>query len=222
MAIASLGSEPAAEPGSDTRVALRILQVGVIGVVLAALPYPLFDLERHAVPKELVAELTGFGGAIYGLVRAKKLQITAADALLAVFLAVSLVSAILAENHWLAFRAFGLSLSGVLVFWSARTVAPSSREALVRTLAAAVALAAGTALLQAYGVELSVMAERRAPGGTFGNRNFMTRRLPIPLRSEGASPRIWNTPAPRGSTRDRRGAADPGGGSGPLSGWSRR
>jgi O-antigen ligase len=173
MAIASLGSEPAAEPGSDNRVALRILQVGVVGVVLAALPYPLFDLERHAVPKELVAELTGFGAAIYGLVRAKKLQITAADALLAVFLAVSLVSAILAENHWLAFRAFGLSLSGALVFWSARTVAPSSREALVRTLAAAVALAAGTALLQAYGVELSVMAERRAPGGTFGNRNFM-------------------------------------------------
>jgi O-antigen ligase len=36
-----------------------------------------------------------------------------------------------------------------------------------------VVLGAITALLQAYGVELAVMAERRAPGGTFGNRNFM-------------------------------------------------
>jgi hypothetical protein len=34
----------------------------------------------------------------------------------------------LRRTYWLAFRAFGLSLSGALVFWSARTVAPSSRE----------------------------------------------------------------------------------------------
>jgi O-antigen ligase len=174
MATASLRTEPAAEAGLRSRVVLRMLQLGVIGVVLAALPYPLFDLDRHAVPKELVAELTGFGAAIYGLVHVKKLQVTAADALLAVFLAVSLVSAILAENHWLAFRAFGLSMSGALMFWSARGVARTSQaESLIRTLAAAVALAACTALLQAYGVELPIMAERRAPGGTFGNRNFM-------------------------------------------------
>jgi O-antigen ligase len=43
----------------------------------------------------------------------------------------------------------------------------------VTTLATAVVVGAITALLQAYGVELAIMAERRAPGGTFGNRNFM-------------------------------------------------
>jgi O-antigen ligase len=174
MAIASLGADPASTPSAASRTVLRILQFGVIAVVLAALPYPLFDLDRHGVPKELAAVLTAFGAAVYGLVHARKLQITAADALLAIFLAVSFVSAVLAENHWLAFRAFGLSMSGALVFWSARSVARSGRaEPLVRMLAAAVAIGACTALLQAYGVELPIMAERRAPGGTFGNRNFM-------------------------------------------------
>jgi len=168
-------------PGSDvtaadapTRAALRILQVGVVAVVLAAAPYPLFDLERHAVPKELVAELVGFGAAGCCLVRARRLDLTLADALLAAFLALSLAAALLAQNHWLAFRAFGLSLSGALIFWSARAVSRAGLgDALVTTLAAAVVFGAITALLQAYGVELAIMAERRAPGGTFGNRNFM-------------------------------------------------
>jgi O-antigen ligase len=174
MATASLRTEPAAHPGRGSRAALRILQAGALAVVLAALPYPLFDLERHAIPKELIAELAGFGAAAYCLVRASRLEITAADVLLAVFLAVSLASALLAPNHWLAFRALGLSFSGALLFWSARAVARAGHaEQLVRTLAAAVVVGALTALLQAYGVELAVMAERRAPGGTFGNRNFM-------------------------------------------------
>jgi len=174
MATASLRTEPAAHPGKGSRAALRILQVGALAVVLVALPYPLFDLERHAIPKELIAELAGFGAAAYCLVRTSRLEITATDVLLSVFLAVSLASALLAPNHWLAFRALGLSFSGALLFWSARAVARAGyAEQLVRTLAAAVVLGALTALLQAYGVELAVMAERRAPGGTFGNRNFM-------------------------------------------------
>ena len=174
MAIASARRELAAETGPRSRVALRILQLGALGVVVGALPYALFDLDRHAVPKELIAQVTGFGAAAYCLARAQRLQVTAADALLGVFLAASLASTLLAENHWLAFRAFGLSMSGALLFWSARAVARSGHaERLVRTLAAAVVLGAGIALLQAYGLELAVMAERRAPGGTFGNRNFM-------------------------------------------------
>jgi O-antigen ligase len=159
---------------APTRAALRILQVGVVAVVLAAAPYPLFDLERHAVPKELVAALVGFGAAGCCLARARRLDLTLTDALLAAFLALSLAAALLAHNHWLAFRAFGLTLSGALIFWSARTVSRAGLGgALVTTLAAAVVVGAATALLQAYGVELPIMAERRAPGGTFGNRNFM-------------------------------------------------
>lgn len=174
MATASLRSEPAADSGRSGRAAAGIIQLGAIAVVLLALPYALFDLERHAVPKELVAELAGVGAAAFCLTRASRLEITATDALLALFLAISFGSALLAPNHWLAFRAFGLSLAGALLFWSARAVARAGHsERLVRTLAAAVVVGAVTALLQAYGVELSIMAERRAPGGTFGNRNFM-------------------------------------------------
>jgi O-antigen ligase len=172
MVITSPGHEVTAD--APTRLAFRILQVGVVAVVLAAIPYPLFDLERHAVPKELVAELVGFAAAGCCLIRARRLELTLADALLVAFLGLSLAATLLAQNHWLAFRAFGLSLSGALIFWAARAVSRAGLGgALVTTLATAVVLGACTALLQAYGVELAIMAERRAPGGTFGNRNFM-------------------------------------------------
>ncbi len=163
-------------PAADgpTRAAFRILQIGVLAVILAAVPYPVFDLERHALPKELVAQLAGFGAAACCLVRARRLDLTLADILLGAFLVLSLAATLLAPNHWLAFRALGLTLAGALIFWSARAVSRAGfGDALVTTLAAAVIVGAVTALLQAYGVELGIMAERRAPGGTFGNRNFM-------------------------------------------------
>jgi O-antigen ligase len=167
----TIDATPADAP---TRAALRILQIGVVAVVLAAVPYPIFDLERHAVPKELIAELVGFGAALCCLVRSRRLELTLVDVLLGGFLVLSLAAALLAQNHWLAFRALGLTLSGALIFWSARAVSRAGLgTALVTTLAAAVMFGAITALLQAYGIELAVMAERRAPGGTFGNRNFM-------------------------------------------------
>jgi O-antigen ligase len=96
------------------------------------------------------------------------------DQLLGLFLAVGVVSALFATNWWLAGRAVAVSLSGAACFWSARAV---SRAGLARPLLAALALAgivgAGTALLQAYGVRTEYVSLNRAPGGTFGNRNFM-------------------------------------------------
>ena len=173
MVTASPTSDVPAADG-PTRAAFRLLQIGVLAVVVAAAPYPIFDLERHALPKELVAELAGFGAAACCLVRARRLDLTLGDVLLGAFLVLSLAAALLAPNHWLAFRALGLTLAGALIFWSARAVSRAGfGDALVTTLAAAVIVGAITALLQAYGVELGVMAERRAPGGTFGNRNFM-------------------------------------------------
>lgn len=175
MATASRPAEPGAGPEEPrVRAALRILQVGLIACVLAAAPFPAFDLERHLVPKELVLHAAGFGAACLLLGRARRLALSAADLLLAVFLLLSVVSALAAGNHWLALRGFGVSLSGALVFWSARALAQRDLgRPLVVALALATALAAGTALLQAYGVESRFWAERRAPGGAFGNRNFM-------------------------------------------------
>jgi O-antigen ligase len=153
---------------------LRLLQLGVILSVPAALPFELFDLDRHSVPKELVLHLTAMGAALVLLRGARRVVPSVPDLLLAGFLGLSAVSALFAPNWWLGFRALGLSFSSALVFWSARAVgrAGMGRE-LVKTLAFASVLGAVTGLLQAYGLWAALAAQLRSPGGTFGNRNFM-------------------------------------------------
>src|SRR6185503_11768204 len=46
-----------ASPRAD-RVALLVVQLGIVAVILVALPYKLFDLDRYFVPKELVLHLS--------------------------------------------------------------------------------------------------------------------------------------------------------------------
>ena len=85
-----------------------------------------------------------------------------------------MLSALFAENWWLATRALAITASGLTVFWVARALAAAGYErALITGLAAAIVIGAMTALLQAYGIEPEYMSLSRAPGGTFGNRNFM-------------------------------------------------
>jgi O-antigen ligase len=163
-----------ARTGLPERAALRALQFGAIAVVLAAAPYKAFDLDRFFVPKELVLHATALAAAVLCLLRARRLALGRVDQLLALFLIVGALSALFATNWWLAGRAVAVSLSGAACFWSARAVA---RAGLARPLLAALALAgiigAVTALLQAYGVRTEYVSLNRAPGGTFGNRNFM-------------------------------------------------
>jgi O-antigen ligase len=105
-----------------------------------------------------------------------------ADALLAVFLLLCIVSALFATNYWLAVRSLGITVSGVFVFWAARALRSAGlARQLLLTLAAGVVIAAITALLQAYGVESWLFADRRAPGGAFGNRNFMAHFVALGL-----------------------------------------
>src|SRR5688500_10392507 len=94
------------------------------------------------------------------------------------------LSALFAATGCLAFRAAGVTWAGLALFWTARALA---RAGLARPLLGAVAFAAvlgaATGLLQAYGAELPLESTRRAPGGTFGNRNFMAHltALALPL-----------------------------------------
>jgi O-antigen ligase len=89
-------------------------------------------------------------------------------------LVVSLVSAALATNHWAAERAVAISLSGVALFWSAQALRRAGLvQPLVVALAIAVVIGAATSLAQAYGVQTEYFSLNRAPGGTFGNRNFV-------------------------------------------------
>jgi O-antigen ligase len=160
--------------GLPERAALRVLQLGAIAVVLAAAPYKAFDLDRFFVPKELALHATALAATLLCLPRVRRLGLGRVDQLVGLFLLVGVVSALFATNWWLAGRAVAISLSGAACFWRARAV---SRAGLARPLLAALALAgivgAATALLQAYGVRTEYVSLNRAPGGTFGNRNFM-------------------------------------------------
>ena len=169
-----MDSDTRTDPTFAERAAIVILQVGAVAVVLAAVPYKQFELDRFFVPKELVLHLTALMATLCCLSRARELRLARVDQLLAGFLVLGILSALFATNWWLAGRAVALSLSGAACFWSARVVA---RSGLSRWLIAVFALAgvvgAITALLQTYGVRIDEFSLNRAPGGTFGNRNFM-------------------------------------------------
>lgn len=167
-------SPAAPSPTRLDRLAALLLVVGAVVVVLAALPYKAFELDRFFVPKELVLHVTALLATLLVLAGVRRLTFGVADLCLAGYLLLSLVSALVARNHWLAARAFAISASGIALYWTARTLA---RAGLARWLvggtAAAVVIGAVTALAQAYGVVSEYASLARAPGGTFGNRNFM-------------------------------------------------
>ena len=156
------------------RGALLLLQVGALAVVLAATVYKQFELDRFFVPKELVLHVVAVLATLLCLTRTRTLRLGRVDQFLAAFLVLGVLSALFATNWWLAGRAVALSFSGAACFWCARVVARAGRaRSLVAVLALAGVVGAGTALLQTYGLRIDLFSLNRAPGGTFGNRNFM-------------------------------------------------
>ena len=166
------------------RIIRTLIQLGVILAVVVALPYKLFELDRYFVPKELVLHATALIVAVLLLARRRSLSFDLADGLLALFLLWSTASALFATNYWLAQRALGVSVSGAIVFWGARSVAErgSYRPILIAAAIAAVC-AAVFSLGQAYGLDSEYFSANRAPGGTFGNRNFVAHIAVIGLPS---------------------------------------
>ena len=166
---------------ASARTALVVLQVAAVVIVLAAFPYPLFQLDRYTFAKELVLLVAALLATLCCLASTRRLTVFAVDALLIAFLAISLLSALFATNRWLSLRAFGVSLAGAAIFWCARAIARAGlARPLLLVLAAAVVLGALTGLAQAYGlVTTSLASLTRAPGGTFGNRNFMAHLVAI-------------------------------------------
>lgn len=166
------------------RVIRLIMQAGMILVVVAALPYKVFELDRYFVPKELVLHVAALIIAIVLVARRRSLTFDLVDGLIALFLLWSVASAIFATNHWAAQRSVAISISGAIVFWGARSVAErgSYRPILVAAAFAAVC-AAALSLAQAYGLETEYFSANRAPGGTFGNRNFVAHMAVIGLPS---------------------------------------
>ncbi len=166
---------PAAAPsGARDRVALYVLQAGAIAVVLIAMPYKAFDLDRYFVPKELVLHLCAAIAAIRIIAKRGQITMRSIDFLLALFLIESAISAAFATNGWAAERALAISISGAALFWVASALGRSGlTRPLLFALAIAVVVAASTSLAQTYGVQSEYFSLNRVPGGTFGNRNFV-------------------------------------------------
>ena len=181
------------EPTAADYLILAVLTAGAFGCVLAVFPFRSFDLDRFLAPKEFVLHAVAFIAGIASLVGARRLTVTRADAALIVWVVLSFVSAIFAINHFAAIRAFTITFSAAVVFWSAcRLAARGLGGVLAALMATAVVVGASTALAQAYGFKLEFATLSRAPGGTFGNRNFMAH-----LAAAGIPLLIWRSLATR-------------------------
>ncbi len=182
------GLTPAQAPSRELALAVAlILGTGAMAVVLLAVPSPLFDLDRFAAPKELALHLTALlAGLILLYAAGGRAALGASDALLALLTGWTAVSALFATNRWLGVRALALTAAGVIVHLAARRAAQGGAARLLRALlVTSLAAAAFTGLAQAYGVDLPILSESRAPGGTLGNRNFLAHLMVIGLPLAG-------------------------------------
>ncbi len=170
-----------------------LLQLGFLAVIVVALAYKPFELDRYFIPKELALHIVALLCAVALFSRRRRISLSISDVGLISFLVLSTMSALFATNYWLAQRAVGLSFSSSLVFWASRRIARGggARGLLIAASIATVAAAAG-ALLQAYGVETELFTLARAPGGTLGNRNFIAHVCAI-----GLPALVWCTVAAR-------------------------
>ncbi len=172
----------APEPRGSERIIVALLSIGVTLVMLAALTFKVFELDRYFIPKELVLNAAGFLLVMALFRRAEFPRASISDGLLIVFLVWSTLSAVFATNHWLAQRALAVSLSSAVIFWSARGIkSERARRILLGAAALASIVAAVTSLAQAYGFESDYFTLARAPGGTLGNRNFIAHVAAIGL-----------------------------------------
>ena len=164
---------PAAHRRTNLAAGWSLVVLAAIAT-LVALPYRPFDLDRFLVPKELALHVGAALALVLVIAGGGEQRRTRLDNLFVVFLALSVASALFAPNHWLAVRALAISVSAAFTWWGARAAAANgARDVLIRGLALVTVIGAGTALAQAYGVSSDLASLSRAPGGTFGNRNFM-------------------------------------------------
>jgi hypothetical protein len=161
-------------PRAAGSLALRVVQIGAIAVVLAVTTFHIFELDRFFIPKELVLHAAAALAGLLAIRSFWRMSVTRVDLLLAGYLALSALSALLATNRWLAMRALAVSASSILLFWIARSLRDAGlARPLLGALAFAVVVAAVTSLLQTYGLNIDFFSVNRAPGGTLGNRNFV-------------------------------------------------
>ena len=160
--------------GTSRIIAAVVLQLSAVAAVLAVTPFKLFDLERFFIPKELVLHAAAFLCVLFCVGRLRAVRLDRVDFFLIAFALLSLLSAVLAANRWLSMRSVAITLSGLALFWCARSLSESGlKRPIMAAIVLATVLGAATSLAQAYGLESNYFTLSRAPGGTFGNRNFV-------------------------------------------------
>ena len=170
-------------PSRAERLAAALLVLGAFAVVLAVAPYRAFELDRFFLPKEMVLHATALVVALLVIPGRREWTWSRLDLLLFAYLGLAVLSSAFATNGWIAARALGITWSGLLLFWSARELARAGLgRAIMLGLAAAAVAGVITALGQAYGMlDSDLLSLSRAPGGTFGNRNFVAHLAAIAL-----------------------------------------
>lgn len=124
-------------------------------------------------PKELALLATALLLVAALTLRHSKWFLDTVDVVLALYLAVSIASAIfVAVNPWLAWRALGISTAAACIFWSTRHLASAGLRAQIIVV---MILVAGcltvSCIAEAYGIGPRLSAAGRAPGGLMANRN---------------------------------------------------
>jgi O-antigen ligase len=154
--------------------AAHLLGAGLTVATLIALPEAPSDLDRHQFPKETVLHLAVFLAVVLARPWPARGLRRATWAALGGLACWSVVTAVAATNPWLALRATTLTLTTIAALCTARHLAAHGAGTILLGWAAAAAvLGATTGLMQALGMEHIFFNELRAPGGTFGNRNFL-------------------------------------------------
>ncbi|OYV68066.1 MAG: hypothetical protein B7Z72_08730, partial [Gemmatimonadetes bacterium 21-71-4] len=88
-----------------------MIAAAALAVGLAAAPYKAFDLDRFFVPKELALHVGALLLGVIVLRRRPRIGYSGVDLLLALYLALGVLSALFAPNRWLAARSLAVTWS---------------------------------------------------------------------------------------------------------------
>src|SRR5688572_274144 len=100
-AVVTAHTSPPVEPAGG-RAALAIVAIGALLVVLAVVTWRDYELDRFYVPKELVLHATAAAAGLLAIRALRRITWSWIDAVLLAYVALGVVSALLAQNGWLA------------------------------------------------------------------------------------------------------------------------
>jgi O-antigen ligase len=168
--------------------ASHLLGAGLLLAVLIALPTAPSDLDRHQLPKETAVHLAVWLAFMLARPFPPEGSSRWMRWALAAVVVISCAAAIFALNPWIALRAASLTITAAAALITARHLAARGLAPLLAGWAIAAATAGAlTGLAQAWGADHPFFARTRAPGGTFGNRNFLGHLAAIAMPLTGTT-----------------------------------